>query len=57
MDADKVVPDSWRIKNSNDFVTRIPSLLGYQHIGVEVCVFHFAGKQCVYGCHKACAPS
>ena len=36
MSADKVVPDSWRIKNSNDFVTRIPSLLGYQHIGVEV---------------------
>ena len=36
MDADKVVPDSWRVKNSNDFVTRIPSLLGYQHIGTEV---------------------
>ena len=41
--ADKVVPDSWRIKNSNDFVTRIPSLLGYQHIGVEVCIT-FCGK-------------
>ncbi len=37
--ADEVVPDSWRVKNANDIVTRVPSLLGYHHIGVEVQMF------------------
>lgn len=34
--ADKLVPDSWRVKSANDIVTRVPSLLGYAHIGTEV---------------------
>ncbi|EIE18845.1 alpha/beta-hydrolase [Coccomyxa subellipsoidea C-169] len=38
-DYDEVVPDSWRVKNANDIVTRVPSLLGYHHIGVEVQMF------------------
>ncbi|BDA48953.1 probable phospholipase A1 EG1, chloroplastic/mitochondrial at C-terminar half [Coccomyxa sp. Obi] len=38
-DYDELVPDSWRVKNANDIVTRIPSLLGYHHIGVEVQMF------------------
>jgi hypothetical protein len=37
--ADELVPDSWRVKNANDIVTRVPSLLGYHHIGVEVQMF------------------
>ncbi|KAK9818196.1 hypothetical protein WJX72_008645 [[Myrmecia] bisecta] len=35
---DRLVPDSWRIKNANDIVTQVPSLLGYRHIGMEVLV-------------------
>lgn len=27
------------MKNANDIVTRVPSLLGYHHIGVEVQIF------------------
>ncbi|KAK9918553.1 hypothetical protein WJX75_004940 [Coccomyxa subellipsoidea] len=38
-DYDELVPDSWRVKNANDIVTRVPSLLGYHHIGVEVQMF------------------
>ena len=34
--SDKQVPDTWRVSNENDIVTRIPSLLGYRHVGVEV---------------------
>lgn len=34
--ADELVPDAWRVKNANDIVTRVPSLLGYHHIGCEV---------------------
>ena len=34
-----MVPDSWRVKNADDVVTRVPSLLGYQHIGCEVNLF------------------
>lgn len=34
------MPDTWRIKNADDIVTRVPSLLGYQHVGHEVNVFH-----------------
>lgn len=37
--ADRDVPDSWRVKNADDIVTRVPSLLGYQHIGCEVSLF------------------
>lgn len=37
--ADELVPDSWRVKNANDIVTRVPSLLGYHHIGAEVQMF------------------
>ena len=37
--ADETVPDSWRVKNADDMVTRVPSLLGYQHIGCEVNLF------------------
>jgi hypothetical protein len=38
-DYDELVPDSWRVKNANDIVTRVPSLLGYHHVGVEVQMF------------------
>ena len=37
--VDETVPDSWRVKNADDMVTRVPSLLGYQHIGCEVTLF------------------
>lgn len=36
LDADKQVPDTWRIANENDIVPKIPSLLGYRHVGHEV---------------------
>lgn len=35
-DYDKQVPATWRVSNENDLVTRIPSLLGYRHVGMEV---------------------
>ncbi|KAK9813880.1 hypothetical protein WJX73_003222 [Symbiochloris irregularis] len=35
-DYDQQVPDTWRVANQNDIVTRIPSLLGYRHVGTEV---------------------
>ena len=34
--ADELVPRSYRVRNANDIVTRVPSLLGYRHVGVEV---------------------
>lgn len=33
--ADKQVPDTWRVANENDLVAKIPSLLGYRHVGIE----------------------
>ena len=37
--ADELVPDSWRVRNEDDIVTRLPSLLGYHHIGAEATLF------------------
>lgn len=46
--TDQTVPDSWRVKNADDVVTRVPSLLGYQHIGCEVNLFPH-GKVAISG--------
>ena len=48
-----MVPDSWRIKNANDLVSRIPSLLGYQHIGTEVqLLFTQSNAHCSVGLQR-----
>ena len=46
--ADEAVPDSWRVKNADDIVTRVPSLLGYQHVGCEVNLYPH-GKVAISG--------
>jgi len=33
---DELVFNTWRISNLNDIVTKVPSLLGFKHVGVEV---------------------
>ena len=35
---DRLVPDSWRITNSNDIVPSVPRLLGYAHVKHSVSV-------------------
>eukprot|EP00884_Botryococcus_braunii_P017013 jgi/Botrbrau1/3996/Bobra.0016s0008.1 len=37
-DYDKLVPHTWRVKNVNDIVTRVPAVLGYCHVGCEATV-------------------
>ena len=30
---DRLVPNTWRVANSNDAVTLVPRMLGYCHVG------------------------
>jgi hypothetical protein len=36
--ADALVPHTWRVKNVNDIVTRVPAVLGYAHVGCSATV-------------------